>query len=97
MKAKSSARGMSEAVMMPPRILPRSSTSTKTTMSAPSMRLRAMVDVVRWMRSERSRNGLMVTPGGRVFCTCATRAFTSSMTLLLFEPLSIMMAPPTAS
>ena len=46
-KAKSRDSGMSEAVMMPPRMLPKSSTSTKTTMSAPSMRLRAMVDVVR--------------------------------------------------
>ena len=61
------------------------------------MRLRAMVEVVRWMRSLRSRKGTMRTPGGNVRCTSATRFFTSSITLELFEPLSIMMAPPTAS
>ncbi len=46
-KAKSRASGITEAVISPPRRLPSSSTSTKMTISEPSMRFLATVEVVR--------------------------------------------------
>ncbi len=97
MNAKSSDSGMTDAVMMPPRRLPMMSTSTKTTMRAPSMRLRAMVLVVRSMRLVRSRNGRIVMPFGRDFCTSASLSLVSFTTFAELAPLSMSIMPPTAS
>ena len=49
MNANRSDNGMTDAVTSPPRRLPSNTTSTKKTMSAPSVRLLAIVDVVRSM------------------------------------------------
>ena len=88
---------MTDAVMMPPRTLPISSTSTKMTISAPSIRFCAIVPVVRAIRLLRSRNGTMRTSAGRLFCTSSIRSFTAVTTLSLLAPFSISIMPPTAS
>ena len=96
-KAKSSESGITEAVIMPPRTLPSSSTNTKITMSAPSIRLRAMVPVVRLIRFERARKGFILMSFGNDFSMLFMRSFTAVTTLSELAPLSIKIMPPTAS
>ena len=67
MKAKSSESGITDAVIRPPRTLPNNKTSTKITISAPSIRLREIVLVVRSIRLERSRNGFNSISDGSDF------------------------------
>ena len=97
MRANSKDSGMTDAAMRPPRKLPNNSTSTNITMSAPSVKLRAMVLVVRSIRLDRSRKGLMSMPSGSDFLTLSMRSFTALTTLSELAPLSIMIIPPTAS
>ena len=66
-KAKSILSGMTLATTSPARQLPRKMTSTKITMSPPSMRLRAMVPSTLSTRLVRSINGSMTTPSGSDF------------------------------
>ena len=96
-KAKSMLSGMTLATTSPARALPRKSMSTKTTISPPSMRLRAMVPSTRSTRLVRSMNGSITTPSGRLFCICAMRCFTLPMTSWKFSPFSMMAIPATTS
>ena len=96
-KAKSMESGMTDATTMPARQLPRNSTSTNTTMSPPSMRLRPMVPSTRFTRLVRSMKGSTTTPSGSDFCICVMRSFTRAITSWKFSPLSMMAMPATTS
>ena len=97
MKAKSNDSGMTDAVIRPPRTLPNSNTNTNITINAPSVKLRAIVLVVRSIRLLRSRKGLICISFGRLFCTSFMRSFTAATTLAELAPFSISIIPPTAS
>ncbi len=67
MKAKSKDSGITDAVISPPRMLPNNKTKTKITISAPSIKFLAMVLVVRSIKLDRSRNGLISMSLGNDF------------------------------
>ncbi len=89
--------GITEATTKPERILPSNRTTTKMTIKQPKMRFSAMVDVVLSISSLRSRNGLMLMPGGSDGEICATFSFTASMTAFELPPFSIITCPNTFS
>ena len=72
--------GITDATISPDRRLPSSNTTTKITIRAPRVRFSTTVAVVLPISSDRSRNGLMYTPSGKVFCICATRSFMALIT-----------------
>ncbi len=94
---KSKASGMVEATNKPPRKLPKKTTRTKITISAPSERFSATVDVVLFISLLRSRKGSIFTPSGKDFWIKAIRSFTSLITSFEFSPFNIITIPPTAS
>ena len=64
--ANSSENGIVRATIRALRTLPRKRKRTIDTRMKPSVRLRSTVRVVWWIRSLRSRNGTIFTPGGRI-------------------------------
>jgi hypothetical protein len=95
--AKSMASGMTDATTSPARQLPRKSTSTNTTMSAPSSRFFWTVWMARPTNSERSRYTSTVTPLGNVWRMVAMRCLTALITSLALAPLSMSTMPPVTS
>ena len=89
--------GITEATTKPERQLPSSKTTTKITISDPSIRFSATVNVVFAISSLRSKKPLIYTPSGNVFCMDATRFLTVSITSLELPSLSIMICPNTFS
>ncbi len=64
-KAKSSDKGIRDAVTKPPRKLPSKITKTNTTIKAPSIKFLETVLVVRSIRALRLRKGSIFNPSGR--------------------------------
>ena len=95
--AKSIESGIAEATINPARRLPRNSTSTKTTISAPSIRLVCTVLMARSTKSVRSRNDSISMSAGSDLRMVSIFTFTLLTTSKLLEPFSIMTTPPTAS
>ena len=95
--AKNMASGITEATTSPARQLPRNSTSTKITISAPSARLRVTVPMACFTSLVRSRKGSMSTPSGSVFWMVAMRVFTALITAEELAPLSMSTSAPTTS
>ncbi len=95
--AKSIASGITEATISPARRLPRKSTSTTITISAPSIRFFSTVPMVRPTSSLRSRNASISSPSGNVFSICCIRSFTRFTTAFEFSPFSIKTMAPTTS
>ena len=95
--AKSMDSGITEAMIRPARKLPTRSTSTKMTMSAPSIRFFSTVAMVRLTSFSRSKKVLMVMPSGSPFLTSSKRALTLWITFAAFSPLSIITIPNTIS
>ena len=95
--AKSKLNGITEATTRPERKLPKSKTTTNTTIRQPRSRFSVIVNVVRPINSDRSKNPLINTPSGSVFSISAIRSLTRSMVPLPSAPLSIMTWPKTFS
>ena len=96
-RANSIDNGMADATISPARKFPRNRTNTKITMSAPSIRFFSTVEIARFTRSVRSRNGSIVTSAGSDFCIVGSFSFIRLTTSALLAPLSIIIKPPTAS
>ena len=90
-------KGITEAVINPPRKLPKRSTKTNITMSDPSIRFFSTVLVVRAIRSLLLKKVSIYTPSGKDFCISLIRASTFLTTLLGLCPFSIKICPPTDS
>ncbi len=90
-------KGITEAVIKPPRKLPNNNTKTKITISEPSIKFFSTVLVVLPINSLRLKNGAIYTPSGKDFCISSIRFCTFSITVPGLSPLSIKICPPTDS
>ncbi|MND97644.1 hypothetical protein D3C80_899680 [compost metagenome] len=89
--------GIIRAAMVAARILPSSRNRTTMTSSAPSVRLRATVEMVALTRALRSRTVTASIPTGRVLRTCSRRSPAAWATVRLLPPAIIRAVPRTAS
>ena len=95
--ANNKLKGITDATTNPERIFPNNKTTTKITIKQPKIKFSAMVKVVLFKSSLRSRKGLICTPLGKDFSISATRFFTLSMVALVFASFSIITCPSTFS
>ena len=92
-KAKNKHIGITEPTTKPERKFPNKSTTTKITIRQPKMRFSAMVKVVLPINSLRSKNGLILTPGGSEGEICSTLFLRHQSPLLSWHLLTSTLAP----
>ena len=95
--AKSIASGITEATNSPARKFPRKSTSTKTTISAPSNRFFSTVPMALFTILVRSKKASIFTPSGSVFWISVMRSFTFWITSFELAPFIIITTAPATS
>ncbi|MNQ91623.1 hypothetical protein D3C85_1070130 [compost metagenome] len=95
--ANSIESGITDDTIKPARRLPRKNTSTKITISAPSIKLVSTVLMALSTILVRSRKGSITTPSGSISCILAILSFTRFTTTDEFSPLSIITTAPATS